>query len=218
VYVLRVSLAAEWDRIQSGLPSDWVHGELEANVGEVEFERAASFLAPAQPYRTGAGILRVAVARDGSAPSPTSIRRMLARLDASGMDAKLTLVSSETASAAPRAEQKTLAQSWDDALTTVPADWSDLVGEIDLISSDYLDLGALQLAPINPRRLPQSLTLRFRSARIFGYGASPGMVRRCLERCDAKGIRGGVRVVRVLSDTKPVGTQGPVWQMDGRTV
>ena len=34
----------------------------------------------------------------------------------------------------------------------------------------------------------------------------------------AKGIRGSVRVVRALSESKPVGTQGPIWQIDGRTV
>src|SRR5207237_2277258 len=137
---------------------------------------------------------------------PTAIRRLLARLDAARIAGTLSVVSSETAppAAAPVAP-KTLAQSWDDALATLPSDWSDLAGEIDLISSDYIDLAAIQLAPLNPRRLPQSQTLRFRCARQFGYGASPGMVRRCLERCDAKGIRGGVRIVRVLCDTKPVG-------------
>jgi hypothetical protein len=44
------------------------------------------------------------------------------------------------------------------------------------------------------------------------------MVRRCLERCDGAGIRGRVTVLRALSDTHPVGTQGPVWQIGGRFV
>ena len=44
------------------------------------------------------------------------------------------------------------------------------------------------------------------------------MVRRCLERCDDDNIRGRVEVLRVLSDTHPVGTQGPVWQIAGRMV
>ena len=42
------------------------------------------------------------------------------------------------------------------------------------------------------------------------------MVRRCLERCDRDSIRGRLRLLRVLSDTRPVGTQGPVWQIEGR--
>ena len=39
-------------------------------------------------------------------------------------------------------------------------------------------------APINPRRDGDRSALRFRCARTVGYGASPEMVRRCLERCD----------------------------------
>jgi len=44
------------------------------------------------------------------------------------------------------------------------------------------------------------------------------MVRRCLERCDGESIPGAVRVLRALSDTRPVATQGPVWLISGRTV
>ena len=44
------------------------------------------------------------------------------------------------------------------------------------------------------------------------------MVRRCFERCDAEGIRGRVKVLRVLSDTYLVATQGPVWYVDGKSV
>jgi hypothetical protein len=44
------------------------------------------------------------------------------------------------------------------------------------------------------------------------------MVRRCLERCDAERIRGTVRILRALSDTHPVATQGPVWYVGGRTL
>ena len=43
------------------------------------------------------------------------------------------------------------------------------------------------------------------------------MVRRCLERCDSEGIRGTVTILLALSDTHPVATQGPVWQVAGRT-
>jgi hypothetical protein len=100
----------------------------------------------------------------------------------------------------------------------LPADWSDLFAEFELASSDFLAGAALHLAPINPRRDGTRLALQFRSARRFGYGAAPQMVRRCLERCDAAGIHGRVRFLRALSDTRPVQTQGPVWQLDGRTI
>ena len=58
----------------------------------------------------------------------------------------------------------------------------------------------------------------FRCAHSFGYGTSPGMVKRSFERLDEEGIRGRVSVLRALSDTHPAGTQGPVWNVAGRTV
>ena len=44
------------------------------------------------------------------------------------------------------------------------------------------------------------------------------MARRCFERLDEEGIRGTLRILRVLSDTKPVDTQGPVWYVGGKAV
>jgi hypothetical protein len=44
------------------------------------------------------------------------------------------------------------------------------------------------------------------------------MVRTCLGRLDEAAIRGEVRILRALSDTRPVGTQGPVWYVEGRSV
>jgi hypothetical protein len=44
------------------------------------------------------------------------------------------------------------------------------------------------------------------------------MARRCLARLDEEGIRGVVRVLYALSDTDPVGTQGPVWRLEGKAV
>ena len=77
---------------------------------------------------------------------------------------------------------------------------------------------ALLLCPLNPLRQLEKLTFQFRVAQSFGYGASAGMVRRCLERVDASGISGTVRVLRLMSDTHPVGTQGPVWYVGGKAV
>jgi hypothetical protein len=60
--------------------------------------------------------------------------------------------------------------------------------------------------------------LRFRAAHHFGYGVSPEMATRCFERCDTDGITGELQILRVLSDSNPVGTQGPVWLVGGRSV
>jgi hypothetical protein len=90
--------------------------------------------------------------------------------------------------------------------------------EVELDSSDYLEPGALLLAPVNPARVTERLAFRFRAARRFGYGASGEMTQRCFERLDAAGITGEVRVLWALSDSKPVYTQGPVWYVGGRVV
>ena len=111
-----------------------------------------------------------------------------------------------------------LAEAWDKALAELAPDWSDIYAEVELASSDNLDPAAIDLSPVNPSRFGPATSFRFRCARHFGYGASPGMVRRCLERVDARGIEGRLAIVYALSDTKPVGTQGPVWYVGGKVV
>jgi hypothetical protein len=213
-----VSLTGEWEAAQAELPDGWRNARLEVAVSTGDYEHAAALLGPAQPYEAAPGVLRFGVARDGSGPSVEAVGRLLARLEAAGVDGTVGVVSSEDAPIVAPEGEATLVESWDAALATLPSDWSDLVGEVDLISSDYLDQAALQLAPINPRLVPPGVVLRFRCASSFGYGASAGMVRRCLERCDEKGIRGSVSIPRALCSSQPVGTQGPIWQIGGRTV
>ena len=212
-----MGLADEWREIEAHLLPRWG----EARVA-LSFEQAAgaaeasALLAPLQPLHTGERSLSIRITSDGSGPSGEALRRGLARLEASRVRGTLSLLSSEAGRTAAAADEPVgLVASWRTALATVPADWSDLLGEIELDSSDYLDRAAVHLAPLNPRRSGDMTALRFRSARRFGYGASAGMVHACLERCDRDGIRGRVRVLRVLCDTRPVGTQGPVWQIDG---
>jgi hypothetical protein len=104
------------------------------------------------------------------------------------------------------------------AVAALPDDWSDLYAEVELESSDFLEPGALRLAPLNPSRPDRDLAIRFRVARSFGYGASPDMARRCFERLDEAEIRGRLKVLWALSDTKAVATQGPVWYGRGGPV
>ena len=111
-----------------------------------------------------------------------------------------------------------LVDAWDAALAVLPADWSDLLCELALTSTDHLDLAALLMGPVNPLRESAESRFRFRVAHTFGYGASAGMVRRCLERVDEAELPGIVRVLRHMSDTQPMGTQGPVWYIDGKAV
>jgi hypothetical protein len=44
------------------------------------------------------------------------------------------------------------------------------------------------------------------------------MAERCFARCDEERITGEVEILRALSDTFPVATQGPVWYVGGRAV
>jgi hypothetical protein len=220
-----MSLVTDWQGLEATLPPGWEEARVTLVLEEAgDLDRSVALLAPLQPVRAGRDTISLRVVRSGAGPAPEAVRRGLGRLDSERLHGRL---SSEATATRPSVEpeparapvaEKTLAESWDEALATVPSDWTDILGEIELDSSDYLEPGAVQLAPINPRRLGSDQRLQFRSARAFGFGASPGMVRRCLERCDGIGIHGRVHIVRALSDTHPVGTQGPVWQIDGRTV
>jgi hypothetical protein len=217
-----MALVDDWQRIERALPSDWLETRLRFTIADLaQRPRAATLLAPLQPLELETGALTLRVGRRGNGPGSEALRRALRRLDDEQIHGRLDLIVYQNrpeAASAASVPPDHLPVSWDAALAALPADWSDVLGEITLASSDYVDRAALHLAPLNPRRVGASLRFQFRSASRFGYGASPGMVRRCFERCDADNIRGRVEVLRVLSDTDPVGTQGPVWQIAGRMV
>ena len=214
----RVALVDEWRAIEESLPEGWESARLRLIVADrSRVERAAALLGPANPGRYGS-FVTFDVARRGEGPSPNLVRRLLARLDAEGINGTLDAVGVEEIAAATAAPGTSLARHWQHHLDELPEDWSDLYGEVELASSDYLERAALLLAPVNPSRVPERSAFRFRVARRFGYGASPEMTHRCFERLDAETIRGTMRILWALSDTKPVYTQGPVWYVGGRAV
>ena len=117
----------------------------------------------------------------------------------------------------PEPPAVSLAAEWQAALDVLPSDWSDVVAELELDSSADLDRAAVLCAPINPSLSPTGKPgFRFRSASRHGYGASAGMVGRCLARLDEAGITGHVRITRTLSDVQPVGTQGATFVLGRR--
>ncbi|MEI8105520.1 MAG: hypothetical protein WCH31_06730 [Actinomycetes bacterium] len=216
-----MNLVGQWDELVSALPARWTEARIELALEEArQTSRATGVLSPLQPFKGEIGAVAFRIARGGSGPSAGSARRLLGLLDAERIHGTLSLTSMDAAPLALDGDEgANLAASWATAIATLPGDWSDLLGEIELHSSDWFDLAAIHLGPLNPRRNGSGgSVMRFRSASRFGYGASPGMVVRCLERCDAAGIRGDVRILRVLSDSRPVGTQGPVWHIDGEMV
>jgi hypothetical protein len=202
-----VGLVEQWERIESGLDPRWSEVWLSLRVEpEHERERAAALLAPA-----GSGLaadtVRFAVSRGGGI-GPEAARRLLGRIEREGIDGELTLLSVRQADAPPQVTRPALAAEWRAALEPLPSDWSDLLVELDLDSSADLERAALLCAPLNPTQTSGRPGFRLRCASRRGYGASAGMVGRCLARLDEAGIGGHVRVVRVLSDVNPVGTQG----------
>ncbi len=214
-----VALVDQWRAIEQGLPEGWGEARVRLTVqDEAEAARAAGLLGPANPARHGK-VIWFYVSRVGGGAVPDLVVRLLGRLDGEGIEGALELVEvTEEAAQAPTRRRPTLAEQWDSLLVELPADWSDLWAEVELTSSDYLEPGALLLAPVNPSRAGKRLAFRFRVARQFGYGASAEMTRRCLERLDQEAITGAVGILRALSDTKPVATQGPVWYVGGKAV
>jgi hypothetical protein len=214
-----VSLVGQWRAVQAELPEGWTTAGLRLELRDRETaDAAAALLGPAQPYRAEPAVLRLSVAHDGSATGPTGISRLLARVDDARLGGKLVAAGSQSAPARPERELVSLVQSWDTAVAGLPADWSDLFCELELLSSDYVERAAVLCIQMNPRRDGHRAAMRFRVAQTAGYGAAPGMVRRCLERCDEESIRGSVQVLRALSDSQLVATQGPVWLLEGKTV
>jgi hypothetical protein len=209
-----MALVDQWKVIHGNLTESWTSAHLRLTV-EDEPERAAALLAPANAGRHG-NVVTFNVGRHGEGSSPDLVTRLLARLDAErihGVIAPVKVDAGATAAASLRTVP--LGEQWDQAQTSLPADWSDLYAEIELDSSDYLERAALLLAPVNPGRVKGRMAYRFRVARRFGYGASAEMTERCLQRLDGEGISGHFRVLWALSDTKPVYTQGPVWYLGG---
>ena len=214
-------LVRQWGEIERDLPDDWSEARLSLRVADADrAERAAAVLGPLSPGRSGDRI-RFFCARGGGGAGPEAVRRALRRLDDERIGGELELVGSAEAARerdASGAAAPTLTASWDTAVNSLPPDWSDLYVQADLRSSDHLERAALMLAPLNPARHDDRPSFRFRVARRFGYGGSAEMARRCFERCDAERITGRVEVLRAVSSSDHVATQGPVWYVGGRSV
>jgi hypothetical protein len=213
-----MGLVDQFNELVRGIVDEWRELRFELTVDDEErVERTAALLGPANPGRMGRKI-RFATERAGPGIGPEATRRLLKRLDEEGVEAELELVGVQKAAPEEIRKKEPLRSQWDRQVAVLPADWSDLYAEVQLDSTDYLERAALVMAPLNPARYGPAASFRFRCAQHFGYGASPGMTARCLERCDDEGITGQFTVLYALSDTQPVATQGPVWIQGGRVV
>lgn len=212
----------QWSSIEETLGAGWDEAALSFLAEDPgALPASAAVLAPLGPGRVGRE-LRFHVRRRGGGPD--KLRNLLGHLDRKRVWGSLTLLGSQLE---PRAavgevessgDERGLAERWDDEAARLAPGWRDLLCELRLDSSDYVPRAALLGAPLNPTRVPGELALRFRVAKRGGYGTSPGMARRCLERMGADGITGRIRVLHGLADTDNVGTQGPVWRIAGKSV
>jgi hypothetical protein len=211
----------QWRLIEEELGAGWEDARLTFTVESgSSLAGAAAVLAPLGPG-LARNELRFQVTRTGAGPE--KLRNLLGRLDRKRIWGTLTLVDSRSepsrqVTAEPASARRSLALGWDRAVEELPPGWRDLLCELELDSTDYLPPAALLGAPLNPTRNPEKSALRFRVSRGGGYGAPPGMARRCLERMDAARISGSVTILHALSDTENADTQGPVWRIAGRSV
>lgn len=218
-----VKLRDQWETIAGELAEDWSDVRLRVRPEQPsDLAEAARILAP-MGVGMVEGALALTVRRAGGQAGPEAAKRLFGYLDDARVWCTLEPAAGVAAVAAvaeaslPEGDEQ-LADAWDDALAQLPRDWSDLLCELELDSSDYLDRIALNCAPLNPSRDGDRLAFLFRCARVTGYGVSPGMARRCFERCDAEELTGRVSVLRVLSETDNVATQGAVWIVGGRVL
>lgn len=211
-------LAEQWSEVLAELPQGWRGASLALSVDGPAADRAAMILGPAAPGRRESEF-RIHVVREAE-PAGTSaalLRRVLLRLDEEGIAGRLSLAAPADAAedGAEAPAPASLAAQWVGLLAALPPDWSHLRGEVAVDSSDYVDRGALLMAPMNPSLRGGPTTFWFRAARTVGYGVSAEMARRCFERLDRERITGRVAILQVVSDARPVATQGPVWRQGG---
>ncbi len=211
--------ADQWTQIEAGLAADWSEVQL-SFTPEGSVADAAAVLGPLQPGRVGTE-LRLHIQRaEGGVERARNVFR---RVDARRIWGTLSVIGviedvAPAAAPAPVETMRSLAAQWDEALAELLPDWSDILCVLELDSSDHLPRAALLGAPLNPTRVPDEIALRFRASGKQGYGVSPQMARRCLERMDAEGITGSVSVLYGLSDAENAVTQGPVWRFAGKSV
>jgi hypothetical protein len=219
VYGSAVPLVARWNAVERGLDPRWTEVTLSLAIDDDSARsRAAALLGPAGPG-VGGKQIRFDVSTRGAGIGPEAARRLLGRIDAEGITGRLELVASQVPASGPAQASRLLEPAWREALEALPSDWSDVVVELELDSSADIDRAAVLCAPINPSASRAGRPgFRFRCASRQGYGASAGMVGRCLARLDEAGVTGRVRTTRALSDVHPVGTQGATFVTGRRPV
>ena len=214
-----MSLVERWNHVESGLEPGWTEATLSleiVDVGRVRGPRHCSGRrGRASPAARSGSPSRPAATESGR----TARAACCSRIDGEGIPGRLELVTSASPrrDRSPQSRAARSPEAWDAALAVLPADWSDVLVELELDSSADVDRARCPLRAAQPDAVDgERPGFRFRCASQRGYGASAGMVGRCLGRLDDDGITGRVRITRVLCDVHPVGTQGAVFSIGRR--
>ena len=223
-----MKLVDQWRTIEADLPAGWDDVRLTLTTEQPgDLPRAAQVLGSINAGKVGSTL----VFHVSSTAGPHGVQRALrsfehldrdrtwCHLESSAVQLATEPPGDGGATATANAPVTAgIAESWDVALAPLPSDWTDLLCELEIDSSALLDRTALLCAPLNPARSGSRVVFTFRCSGRSGYGVSPSMARRCFERLDHEEITGTTRVLRVLSDTDNVDTQGPVWLVGGKTL
>ncbi|MCY7303970.1 MAG: hypothetical protein LH654_13255 [Thermoleophilia bacterium] len=220
-----MKLVDQWHAMEADFPTDWEDVRLTFTAEQpTDLSRAAQVLGSINVGRVGDTLVFQVESGAGPQGKYTALR-LFERLDRDRIwchieQSKVQAPAAPTPSDAAEELRSSgsVAASWDHALAPLPSDWTDLLCELEIESSTLLDRAALLCAPLNPARSGSRLVFTFRCSGRSGFGASPSMTRRCFERLDNEGIVGSASVLRVLSDTDNVDTQGPVWLVGGKTL
>ena len=220
--IAAVHLAKRFDLLCARLPRGWTQLPVRLVLADPgQSERASTVLGPLSPGRSGEGFDLRTFATGQGTPGVDAVRRALAQLDDEGIGGRLLTAEATDPAVRPSevaSPASVLEDQWERLTLELPPSWSDVLLELELGSTGDIDRAALLLGPVNPLLQTGGRAFRFRTARTFGYGASMGMTRRVCQRLDDQRVGGSLRVIRVLSDSRPVATQGPVWRIGGRSV
>ena len=182
-----MKLVDQWSAIEARLPRDWEDVRLTLATEEAgRLPSAAGMLGPLSAGRVD-GVLAFQVTRAGGAAGPEAAQRLFGRLDEQRVWCRSPVARCARRNRPRSRRRRSVAQSWDDALATLPEDWTELLCQLEISGSDLLPRAALLCAPINPTRDRDSIGFVFRAGRV-GYGVSTVMARRCFERLDEEGI------------------------------
>ena len=223
-----MKLVDQWRTIEAGLPAGWEDVRLSLTTEQPgDLARATQVLGSINAGKVGSTV----VFHVSSAAGPHGVQRALRAFEHLDRDRTWCLLAQSAVQVAAEpapggtgaVTHQRLRPPASPRAGTRRSPPCPPTGPISSASSrstraTLLDRTALLCAPLNPARSGSRVVFTFRCSGRSGYGVSPAMARRCFERLDHEEITGTTRVLRVLSDTDNVDTQGPVWLVGGKTL